>query len=100
MQRLYKELKGDGFEILAVSIDTSGAKAVAPFMQKYKLSFPALLNPEGTIQSLYGTTGVPESFIINKEGMVEKIIIGPRDWSNPEIIQFFRNLILQPWPQE
>ncbi len=31
-----------------------------------KLSFPALLDPGGTIKNLYGTTGVPESFIVNK----------------------------------
>ncbi len=72
MEKLYKELKGEDFEILAVSIDALGAKVVAPFMQKYKLSFLALLNPEGTIKWLYGATGVPESFIINKEGIVEK----------------------------
>ena len=100
MEKLYKELKGEDFEILAVSIDALGAKAVAPFMKEYKLSFPALLNPEGTIQRLYGTTGIPESFIINKEGIVEQKIIGPRDWATPEAIRFFRNLIKKPWSRE
>ena len=98
MQKLYKELKGEAFEILAVSIDASGAKDVALFMKKYKLSFPALLNPEGTIKGLYGVTGIPESFIINKEGIVEKKIIGPRDWAAPKAIRFFRYLIQKPWP--
>ena len=93
MEKLYQELKGEDFEILAVSIDTSGAKVVAPFMKEYKLSFPALLDTEGTIQDLYGTTGVPESFIINKEGIIEEIVIGPRDWATPEVVRFLRNLI-------
>ena len=96
MEKLYKELKGENFEILAVSIDKSGAKAVAPFMKEYTLSFPALLDPEGTIQNLYGTTGVPESFIIDKKGIIEEIIIGPMDWSTPEVVRFFRNLIQRP----
>jgi len=96
MEKLYKELKGEDFEILAVSIDASGAKAVAPFMNEYRLSFPALLDPEGTIQQLYRTRGIPESFIIDKKGVLAKKIIGPKDWANPKVIRFFRNLIQKP----
>ena len=93
MEKLYKELKGEDFEILAVSIDASGMKAVAPFVKEYHLSFPVLLDPEGTTKSLYGTTGIPESFIINKEGKIEQIIIGPMDWATPDVVRFFRDLI-------
>jgi peroxiredoxin len=96
MERLYKELKGENFEILAVSIDSLGAKAVAPFMKKYNLSFPALMDPDATIRTLYQTTGVPESFIVNQEGILIKKIIGSRDWATPEVIGFFRDLIQKP----
>ena len=93
MERLYQELKGEDFEILAVSVDAAGAAAVAPFVKKYRLSFPALLDPKGTTQDLYGTTGVPESFIINREGVIEKIVIGPMDWAAPKVVRYFRDLI-------
>ena len=96
MEKLYQELKGQGLEILAVSIDVSGAKAVAPFTKEKGLTFPALLDPEGTIQDLYGTTGVPESFIIDKKGIIEKTIIGPLDWSTPDVVGFFRDLMQRP----
>lgn len=96
MERLYKELKGENFEILAVSIDALGTKAVAPFMKKYNLSFPALMDPDATIKTLYQTTGVPESFIVSQEGILIKKIIGPRDWATPEVIGFFRDLIQKP----
>ena len=96
METLYTSLKGKDFEILAVSIDSTGAKVVAPFMRKHKLSFPALVDPKGTIKSLYGTTGVPESFIIDKKGVIHQKIIGPRNWAAPEVVRFFRNLVQQP----
>jgi peroxiredoxin len=96
MEKLYKELKGENFEILAVSIDTLGSKVVAPFMKDYKLSFPALIDSGGTITTLYQTTGVPESFIIDKEGVLIEKIIGPRDWAKPEVIGFFRDLLQEP----
>ena len=99
MQKLYQALKGSNFEILAVSVDQAGAGAVAPFMQQYKLSFPALVNPDGTIQNLYGTTGIPESFIIDKKGIIRKVIIGPINWYTPEVIRFVQNLLKQPGPE-
>ena len=93
MEKLHQELKDEEFEILAVSIDESGAEAVLPFIEKHKLSFPALIDTKGAMKSLYRTTGVPESFIIDKDGMVVEEIIGPRDWAAAGAIRFFRNLI-------
>ena len=93
MEKLYQELKGEPFEILAVSIDVSGAKAVLPFMIENKLSFPALIDSKGDMKSLYQTTGVPESFIIDEVGIIVEKVIGPRDWASPNTIRYFRNLI-------
>ncbi len=93
MEELYQKLKAEGLEILAVSMDISGAQAVRPFMEKYKLNFPALTDTEGAVKSLYQTTGVPESFIIDKDGIIVEKIIGPRDWTSPGAIRSFRNLI-------
>ena len=93
MEKLYRELKGEGFEIFAISVDVSGAEVVIPFMKKHKLTFPALTDTNGAIKRLYQTTGVPESFIIDKDGIIAEKIIGPMDWASPEIIASFRNLI-------
>jgi peroxiredoxin len=93
MEKLYQELKDEDFEILAVSIDVTGSSVVAFFMKKHRLSFPALTDTQGTIKNLYQTTGVPESFIIDKDGIIAKKIIGPREWATPDVINYFRNLI-------
>jgi peroxiredoxin len=100
MEKLYQQLKDEKFEILAVSIDSLGENAVAAFVKKYNLSFPALLDPDGTIKTLYQTTGVPESFIINKEGILVEKIIGPRDWSSPAVVRYLHSLIGQPFTQK
>ncbi|MBC8432729.1 MAG: TlpA family protein disulfide reductase, partial [Desulfobacterales bacterium] len=96
MQKLYQKLKGEDFEILAVSIDSQGAKIVAPFMKKYKLTFPALMDSLGNIKRIYKTTGVPESYIIDKNGILVKKVIGSLDWSHPDILRLFRDLIQKP----
>jgi peroxiredoxin len=92
MEKLYQEMKGLPFEILAVSIDIRGAKVVGPFMAELKLSFPALLDPQGTVGRLYGTTGVPESFIIDQDGIITAKVIGARNWASPDAIQLFKKL--------
>ena len=93
MEKLYQKLKGEKFEILAVSIDSPGVKTVAPFMKKYKLTFPALIDSAGIIRMDYRTTGVPESFIIDKDGILVKKVIGSLDWTRPEVLELFHDLI-------
>ena len=93
MEKLYNQLRGDDFEILAVSIDTDGSDVVRPFMRKHNLTCPALIDDRGITRVAYSTTGVPESFIINKQGLIDKKIIGPLDWAAPEVLQYFRKLI-------
>ena len=95
MEKLYKKFNGQNFEILAVSIDEAGRDSVAPFMSKYKLTFPALIDSKGTIISLYGATGVPESFIIDKNGILVNKIVGATNWATPEAFRFFQELIQQ-----
>ena len=93
MEKLHQALKNESFEILAVSIDSTGSQVVAPFMKKHKLSFHTLTDTKGTIKNLFQTTGVPESLIIDKNGNIVEKIIGPRDWNSPDAIRFFQNLI-------
>jgi peroxiredoxin len=99
MEKLYQNFKGENFEILAVSIDEAGLKAVAPFMKKTNLTFPALIDSEGTIKTVYGITAIPESFIIDKQGFLIKKIVGPVDWATSPIYRFFSDLMQTPLPQ-
>jgi peroxiredoxin len=96
MQRLYDRLHHRGLEVLAISIDTLGAQVVGPFMQRYRLTFPALLDPTASIERLYRTTGVPESFIVNQRGLLVEKVVGPRDWSHPQMIAMFERLLAAP----
>jgi peroxiredoxin len=93
LEALYQKFKDENFEILAISIDEVGAEAVAPFMKKNNLSFAALLDPEGTIKNAYQTTGVPESFIVDRQGILVEKIIGPRNWADPATVRYLRDFI-------
>ena len=93
MESLYQRLKGREFEMLAVSIDRDGEKVVSPFAAKYGLTFPVLLDPDSKTYRLYGLTGVPESFIVDKSGVVIYKIIGPQNWMKKEWLDYFDRII-------
>ena len=73
-KRVYERYKDKGFEILAVSTDSS-AGPVRKFVKEYKLRFPVLID-NGNVSNLYGVQGLPTSFLINREGKVVKVRLG------------------------
>lgn len=80
MQQLHQALNGQPFEILAVSID-SDAAPVKKFISAYGLTFTVLHDRNGRIKDKYKTTGVPETFIIDQNGVVAEKVMGPRNWA-------------------
>lgn len=83
MQVMYVALKKQypNFEILAVSIDKGDPDIVESFAKKYEVTFPILHDRNGKIKEIYKTTGVPETFIIDQNGIIAEKVWGPRDWS-------------------
>jgi len=93
MEALHRRLHGDDFAMLAISEDEDGAAAVRPFVQQMGLTFPVLLDSEGTVPPRYGVTGFPETFVIDREGRVIQHFIGPADWESSTAIEFFEHLM-------
>ena len=96
IQRLYQQLHERGLEVITISVDALGAQVVTPFMRNYQLTFPVLLDPTSTIERLYRTSGVPESFIVDKQGRLVEKIVGPRDWAHPQMLTVFERLLAAP----
>jgi peroxiredoxin len=91
--RFSQQLDGNDFVMLAVSVDEGGAEAVTTFLQKNGLSVPALLDPDRAVAGRYGTFKFPETYIVDRKGVVRYKVIGPRDWSAPEAARIVRSLI-------
>lgn len=93
MQRLYEVLGPAGLRIVAVSIDTDPAEKVRAWAAERGLTFDILHDPGGKIQRVYQTTGVPESFVIDRRGLIVKKQIGTWEWDQPASVAFFRRLL-------
>jgi peroxiredoxin len=99
MQRLWEALEHEDFEILAVSVDARLGEVdsagrpggnVWAFADSLGLTFTILHDPSGGIQRTYQTTGVPESFLIGRDGTIYKKVIGAMEWDageNRELIE-------------
>ena len=83
MERVYRDLAPRGFKIAAISVDEGSPEDVRAFAQDLGLTFDLLQDRSTNVQQTYQTTGVPESFLINKDGVIVKRIIGAHDWSSP-----------------
>jgi cytochrome c biogenesis protein CcmG, thiol:disulfide interchange protein DsbE len=86
-----QRLKDKGIAVLGVSIDVD-ADAYHRFLKEYKVGFVTVRDPEQKSATLYGTHGWPETYIIDRNGIVRRKFIGPVDWSHPEIVEFLTKL--------
>ena len=94
MESVYKEYKGKGLEIVAVSIKDKPEDTLA-FVKKNKLSYPVLMDPEGDIGSLYGAYATPTVYILDRNGHVLARMWGPGGWGSPASRKLIGEIVSQ-----
>jgi thiol-disulfide isomerase/thioredoxin len=92
MEALYRELKDEGLEILAVDVQER-KKDVVNFISSYNLNFPAALDPSGNIAAVYGIEAFPTTYIIDRNGGIITRVVGAINWNSPELMYAFRTLL-------
>ena len=84
LQALVNSEKGNERFVFASVLYKDEPSTAIEYMKKNGIDFPLLIDNKN-ISSAYGLTGVPETFIIDKKGIVREKIIGPIKWDTPEI---------------
>ncbi|UFS72733.1 TlpA family protein disulfide reductase [Geomonas sp. RF6] len=92
MVRLNKGMDGQPFQMLAISVNDGGKKEVDPFLKDSNTVLPVLLDADQKVAKRYGTTGVPETFVVDKKGIIVKKVIGPLEWDRPEVVGALKEL--------
>ena len=92
MQRIYHELKSEGFEIVAINL-REGKKMVKEFLDQYKLIFPVLLDKDGRVGAIYGARSIPTTYLIDRDGSIIGRVIGAREWDTREIKIAFKEIL-------
>lgn len=93
LARLNAAMAGKDFRMVTVSLDKGRGEAVEAFFRSAGLRFPTVSDPDGVVGKQYGITGVPETFIIDGEGVIRKKIVGARQWDDPEMVRYLDGLM-------
>jgi peroxiredoxin len=99
MERLWQRYKGQGLVVIALSMDASGAKVVKPFIEEAKYTYRVGLDPKMEIAELYGARSVPSTFIIDRNGALHAIALGPREWDSQASFAYFDALLKDGKPR-
>lgn len=97
IEALHHVMTPKGLHIVAVSVDLAGkTQLVRDFVKEFNLSFEILNDTSGTIEQKYQTTGVPESFVIGRDGTIHKKWIGEDNWNSVGNRKLIEQLLAEP----
>jgi peroxiredoxin len=93
LERLHRTLGPEGLAVVTVSTDED-EEILREFVARYELTLPVLLDPGGRVAAgAYRTTGYPETFVLDRRGVLLRHHVGPAEWDTPEALAHFRELL-------
>lgn len=94
MQRVYRQLAGERFDLVAIHAGPSVANA-KQYAEKLGLEFPVLVDVEMDLGS-WQVQGLPTTFLVDPEGQIVAEAIGERDWDDPVLLAWLKQQIDTP----
>jgi cytochrome c biogenesis protein CcmG, thiol:disulfide interchange protein DsbE len=96
LEALHREFKDTDLRVVAVSIDQPGMDgAIREFVTKLGLTFDVLHDARGDITRDYQAMGYPETFVIGRDGVIRKKVIGAVDWHSDGNRALVRQLLAE-----
>jgi cytochrome c biogenesis protein CcmG/thiol:disulfide interchange protein DsbE len=89
--QMQERMKSKGVTVLAVSIDVDG-NSYRQFLRDHNVNLLSVRDADARTSSLYGTFKYPETYVIDRNGVVRRKFIGAVDWTQPEVIDFLGKL--------
>jgi cytochrome c biogenesis protein CcmG, thiol:disulfide interchange protein DsbE len=91
LMEMQQRMKSKGVTVLAVSIDVDG-NSYRQFLREHNVNLLSVRDAEQKSNELYGTSKFPETYIIDRKGVLRRKFIGAVDWTEPEVIDFLGKL--------
>jgi cytochrome c biogenesis protein CcmG/thiol:disulfide interchange protein DsbE len=85
-----------GGTVLGVNVGIDdGQDTYVKFLSDYKIDFPTYFDATKKLAASYGTTAYPETYVIDRKGRLDRKIVGPQDWTSPEMMAYLDSLLNQ-----
>ncbi len=88
---MQRRMKARGVTVVAVSVDVD-QNAYHQFLKDHNVNLLTVRDPNEKTSNLYGTFKFPETYIIDRKGVMRRKFIGEVDWTTPEITDFLGKL--------
>ena len=88
---MQRRMKARGITVLAVSMDVD-EKAYHQFLKDHNVNLQTVRDPDQKSSGLYGTFKFPETFVIDRQGVMRRKFIGAVDWTSPDVVEFLGKL--------
>lgn len=93
IEALYRSMSSAGdFRMITILYKDVPETALG-YMKSQGYTFPVYVDADGVTARNYGVTGVPETFIVDKKGMLVKRVIGGMDWNSAEVKDYLQSLL-------
>ena len=89
--QMQQRMKGRGVTVLAVSVDVD-QNQYQRFLSEHNVNLLAVRDAEQKSNTLYGTFKFPETYVIDRNGVVRRKFIGAVDWTEPDVIEYLGKL--------
>jgi cytochrome c biogenesis protein CcmG, thiol:disulfide interchange protein DsbE len=80
-----------GVTVVAIGQDED-ADVYSNFLQKYHVDMLTVRDPTGRVPTLYGTQKIPESYVIDRNGILRRKFVSAQNWTSPEILDYLSKL--------
>jgi cytochrome c biogenesis protein CcmG/thiol:disulfide interchange protein DsbE len=80
-----------GIEVVAVSTDQDDT-VYRKFLVKHNVDVLTVRDADQKVNQMYGTVMIPETYIIDRNGMIRRKFIGAQDWTSPDIVDYLNKL--------
>ena len=95
LNALHQQIVPLGGTVLGISVDED-ASAYGNFLEQYKIAFPTDRDASAKIARDYRSAMFPETYIIDRQGRLDRKIVGPQDWTSPRMTAYFDSLLKAP----
>src|SRR5207244_912103 len=94
LERLWRQYRDRGLVVLAVSVDDRG-ESVRDFQGRLQLTFPMAHDPDWRAAHAWGTTKIPETYVISRRGQVRVRVMGAIDWMSADSQRMVEGLLAE-----
>ena len=91
LMSMQDRVRPKGIVVVGISIDVD-EDAYHRFLRQRNVNFLSVRDPQQRIADLFGVHGWPETYVIDRQGVVRRKIVGPINWNAPDVVEFLKRL--------